>query len=120
MENLQHWRSSCKAYQTQLTKLHWTITEILDSSERPDESQLDSLFAFVEKLQWKAKAIEEFNAIIAGELQEEEELERDVFEAVEIQGGITQRVDQIKCFISCHANPIEPLPQAEFLITAQV
>ena len=71
---------------------------------------MDSLSASIEKLQRKARAIGELDAKIAGELQDEEELERDVFEAVEIQDGITERVDQIKRFISRHVNPIEPLP----------
>ena len=68
--------------------------------QTPNESQLDSLSASIEKLQQKAKAIGELDAKIAGELQDEEELERDVFEAVEIQDGIIERVDQIKCFMS--------------------
>ena len=119
MENLQRWRSSRKAYRTHLTKLHRTVTEIMDSSETPNESQLDSLSVSIEKLR-KATAIGELDAKIAGELQDEEELERDVFEAVEIQDGITERVDQIKCFISRQAKPKEPLPQAGFLVRARV
>ena len=82
----------------------------MDSSETPNESQLDSLSASIEKLQRKAKAIGELNTKIAGELQDEEELEIDVFEAVEIQDGITERVDQIKHFISRQVKPKEPLP----------
>ena len=68
MENLQRWRSSRKAYRTHLTKLHRTVTEIMDSSETPNESQLDSLSASIEKLQRKAKTIGELDTKIAGEL----------------------------------------------------
>ena len=71
---------------------------------------MDSLSASIEKLQRKAKAIGEVDAKIAGELQDEEELEIDVFEAAEIQDGSTERVDQIKCFTSRQAKPKEPLP----------
>ena len=92
----------------------------MDSSETPNKSQLDSLSASIEKLQRKAKAIGELDAKIAGELQDEEELERDVFEAVEMQDGITERVDQIKRFISRQVKPKEPLPQAGFLVRARV
>ena len=106
---MQRWRSSRKAYRTHLTKLHRTVTEIMDSSETPNESQLDSLSASIEKLQRKAKTIGELDTKIAGELQDPEELERDVFEAVELQDGIVERIDQIKRFISSHVNPIEPL-----------
>lgn len=109
MENLQRWRSSRKAYRTHLTKLLRTVTEIMDSSETPNESQLDSLSASIEKLQRKAKTIGELDTKIAGELQDPEELERDVFEAVELQDGIVERIDQIKRFISRHVYPIEPL-----------
>ena len=42
-------------------------------------------------------------------MQDPEELERDVFEAVELQDGIIERIGQIKRFISHHVNPIEPL-----------
>ena len=111
MENLKCWRSSSKAYHTHLTKLHQTVTEIMDTSETPNKSQLDNLSACIEKkLQRKGKAIGELNTKIAAELHDEEELERDVFEAVELQDGITERIDQIKCFILQHANPIETLP----------
>ena len=110
MENLKRWRSSRKAYRTHLTKLHRTVTEIMDSRETPNEFQLDNLSASIEKLQRKGKAIGELDTKIAAELQDEEELERDVFEAVELQDGITERIDQIKRFISRHANPIETLP----------
>ena len=82
-------------------------------SETPNKSQLDSLSASIRKLQRKLKAIGELDIKIAGELQDEE-LERDMFEAVEIQDGITERVDQIKRFISHHANPIESLPKPDF------
>lgn len=119
MENLQRWQLSRKAYRTHLSKLHRTLTEIMDSSETPNESQLDNLSASIEKLQRKAKAIGELDARIAGELQDAEELEGDVFEAVEIQDGITERVDQIKRFILRHTNT-EPLPLAGFLIIARV
>ena len=78
MENLQRCKSSRKAYRTHLTKLHRTVTEIMDSSEAPNESQLDSLSTSIEKLERKAKAIGELDTTIAGELQDAEELERDV------------------------------------------
>ena len=77
MENLQRWKSSHKAYRTHLTKLHQTVTEIMDSSEAPNESQLDSLSTSIEMLQRKAKAIGELDTAIAGELQDAEELERE-------------------------------------------
>ena len=43
MENLRRWQSSRKAYRAHLTKLHQTVTEIMDSSEAIDNSKLDSL-----------------------------------------------------------------------------
>ena len=91
----------------------------MDSSETPNEFQLDSLFTSIKKLQRKAKAIGELDAKIVGELQDEE-LDRDVFEAVEIQDGITERVDQMKRFITHQAKPKEPLPQTRFLVRARV
>ena len=112
MESLQRWKSSRKAYRTHLTKLHRTVTEIMDSSEAPNESQLDSLSTSIEKLQHKAKAIGELDTKIAGELQDAEELERDVLEAIELQDGITERIYQIKRFISRRAKPVEPLPRS--------
>ena len=82
----------------------------MDSSEALNESQLDTLSTSIEKLQRKAKAIGELDTTIAGELQDAEELERDVLEAIELQDGITERIYQIKRFISCRAKPVEPLP----------
>ena len=61
----------------------------MESGETPNESQLDSLSMSIEKLQRKAKAIGELDAKIAGELQDPEELARYVFEAIELQDGIT-------------------------------
>ena len=87
MENLHRWQSSRKAYRAHLTKLHRTVTEIMDSSETPGDSQLDSLSTSIEKLQRKAKAIGKLDDKIAGEIQNEKELERDVFEALELQDG---------------------------------
>ena len=120
MEYLQCWRLSRKAYRTHLMKLHRTVTEIMDSSETPNESQLDSLSASIEKLQRKAKTIGELDTKIAGELQDPEELERDVFEAVELQDGIIERIDQIKRFISRHVNPIKPLLPSRISIYAKL
>ena len=65
----------------------------MDSSETPNESQLESLSTSIEKLQWKAKTIGELDTKIAGELQDPEELERDVFEAVELQDGVFEAVE---------------------------
>ena len=75
MENLQCWKSSRKAYRIHLTKLHRTVTEIMDSSETPNEPQLDSLSTSIEKLECKAKAIGELNTKIPAEIQDAEELE---------------------------------------------
>lgn len=57
------------AYHTHLTKLHRIV---YGSSETPNESQMDSLYVFIKKLQWKAKAIGELHAKIAGKLQDPE------------------------------------------------
>ena len=84
MESLQRWRASRKAHRAHLTKLHRTVTEIMNSEERPLESQLDTLSTSIEKFQRKTKAIEELDAKIAGELQDSQELEEDIYEAVEL------------------------------------
>ena len=110
MENLQRWRASRKAHRAHLTKLHRTVTEIMNSEERPLESQLDTLSTSIEKFQRKAKAIEELDAKIAGELQDSQELEEDIYEAVELQEGITDQIGQIKRFVSRQASPFEPHP----------
>ena len=68
MENLQRWRASRKAHRAHLTKLHKTVMEIMNSTERLQESELDSLSTSIEKFQCKAKAIKELDAKIAGEL----------------------------------------------------
>ena len=94
------------------------MTEIIDSNETPNESQLDSLSAPIEKLQQKAKTIGEIDTKIAGKLQDPEELEKDVFEAVELQDRILERTDQIKRFISRHVNPNEPLLPSRILCKA--
>ena len=59
MENLRRWQSSRKAHRAHLTKLQRTVAEIMDSSESPEDSALDSLSISIEKLQRKAKAIGE-------------------------------------------------------------
>ena len=120
MENLRRWQSSRKAYRAHLTKLHRTVTEIMDSSEAIDDSKLDSLSTSVEKLQRKVKAIGELDTKIAGEIQNSEELERDVYEAIELQDGITERIDQIKRFISRNIKQVEPHPRAELLVKVRV
>ena len=110
MENLQCWHASRKAYCAHPTKLHKTVMEIMNPTERLQESELDSLSTSTEKFQCKAKAIEELDVKIAGELQDPDELEEDIFEAVELQEGITDKIGQIKCFISRQASPFEPHP----------
>ena len=65
-----------------------------------------SWFTSIGKLQSKGKAIGELDVKIVGEIQNEE-LEKDVSEAIELQNSITEEVDQIKCFISCHMKPDE-------------
>ena len=110
MENLRRWQSSRKAYRAHLTKLHRTVAEIMDSSESLEDSALDSLSTSIEKLQRKAKAIGELDSKISGEIQDPEELERDVYEAIELQDGITDTIDQIKQFISRHTKRVEPRP----------
>ena len=82
----------------------------MDSSKSPEDSTLDSLSTSIEKLQRKAKAIGELDSKISGELQDPEELGRDVYESIELQDGITDTIDQIKQFISHHMKSVEPCP----------
>ena len=51
----------------------------MNSTERLQESELDSLSTSIEKFQCKAKTIEELDTKIAGELQDPDELEKDIF-----------------------------------------
>ena len=79
----------------------------MDSSEAPDDSALDSLSNSIEKFQQKARIIGELDAKI---LQDPDEIEGDVYEAIELQDGISDRIDQIKKFISRHTKRVEPHP----------
>ena len=110
MENLRHWQSSRKAYRAHLTKLHQTVAEIMDSSESLEDSALDSLSTSIEKLQQMAKAIGELDCKISGKIQDPEELKQDVYEAIELQDGITDTINLIKQFISHHTKHVERRP----------
>ena len=55
MENLHRWQSSRKAYRAHLTKLHRTVTEIMDSSETPGE--LDDKIADTERRRVRKRRI---------------------------------------------------------------
>ena len=58
----------------------------------------------------KAKAIGELDSKISGEIQGPEEFEWDVYEAIELQDGITDTIDRIKQFMSCHTKCVEQCP----------
>ena len=100
---------SRKAHRAHLTKLHKTVMAIMNSTGRLQESELDSLSTSIEKFQCKAKTIE-LDTKIAGELQDPDELEEYIFQAVELQESITDKIGQIKCFILRQASPFESHP----------
>jgi len=102
MENLRRCQSSRKAYRAHLTNLHRTVAKIMDSSESPEDSALDSLSTSIEKLQQKAKAIGELDS---------KNCWRD---------GITDSIDRMKQFISHHTKRVEPRPRVEPLLRVQV
>jgi len=53
---------------------------------------------------------------IAGELQDPDEIETDVCEALELQDGGSDRIDQIKQFILHQTKCVKPRPKAEPLL----
>jgi len=124
MENRCHWQSSRKAYRAQSQR---TVAEIMDSSESPEDSVLDSLSTSIEKLQQKAKAIGELNSKISGKIQNPEELEKDVYEAVELQDSITDldRLTKLKMhtcrlFWICHNQGTQLLISELFMTPRRV
>ena len=103
MEGVQRFHSSHKAYRSHLTRIYNKVSEIMESSETPSDSQITTLKSSLEQLQRKAEIIKDLDAKIALAIQDPSELEGEIFESEEIQDAIIEKTGSIKEFLSCHA-----------------
>ena len=103
MEGVQRFQSSRKAYRSHLTRIYNKVSEIMESSETPSDSQITTLKSSLEQLQRKAEIIKDLDAKISLAIQDPSELEGEIFESEEIQDAIIEKTGSIKEFLSCHA-----------------
>ena len=95
MEGVQHFQSSRKALIsfTHLTRIYKKVSEIVEAGETPNDLQV------VEQLQRKAEILRYLDAKIADAMQDETELEGEIFESEEIQDTILEKIGQINYFL---------------------
>ena len=74
-------------------KLYHSVDEITESSEPLNDSQRATLSTSLEKLTRKRDILRELDEKISVLIVEPEELEKDVYEADEIQDTIIERLD---------------------------
>ena len=89
---------SRKAYHSHLTRIYNKVSEIMESSETPSDSQISTLKSSLEQLQCKAEIIRDLDAKIALAIQDPSELEGEIFES-EMLLSRKQEVSKSFCHI---------------------
>jgi len=105
MEDVQHHRSSRKGYRSHLTKLIATADELMNTntdkvSEETKIKTATSLDSLIHQLSRKEKLLADLDAKILPLIDDESELETEVFETEEIQCKIAETVGKLKSFYS--------------------
>jgi len=125
MEELKQLRTSHRAHRSHLTKTITSITELLerDSSEPLTELKVISLRTTLEGLQRRKGILTNLDAKISALLQQQEELEADIFECEELQTNIDEKIAQLRYFIQQSTRMVKsadaPPPVSESQATTQ-
>lgn len=117
MEELQRHRSSRKGYRSHLTRLTSNANELMatDAEGPPEENAktVAALNSLLVQFNRKEKLLAELDAKILQLVNNEEELEAEVFEAEEIQSKIAETVSNIKLFTTRLPHEGDKTPQPE-------
>jgi len=82
------------------------VSEITESSETPNDSQIATLKASVEQLQHKAEILQDLDTKIAKTIVDATELEAEVFESEEIQDNIIEKIGHVNFFLARQLDPV--------------
>ena len=99
MEGVQHFQLSRKAYRSHLTRIYKKVSEIVEAGKTPNDLQVSALKSAVEQLQHKADILRDLDAKIADAMQDETELEGEIFESKEMQDTILEKIGEINYFL---------------------
>jgi len=105
IEEIKRHRSTWKGYRAHLTRLITNADELMDSSaeELTEENRVKivaSLDSLLKQLDRKEKLLADLDAKILPLINDEGEIETEVFETEEIQAKIAETVGRIKVFCS--------------------
>ena len=114
MEEAHRLVSSRKAYRSHVTRLLRKVEEITQNKTVPmiEEPYLTTLITSVEQLESKSSILQELDTKIAEHTTNPDELENEIFKAVEIQDSISESTCMAKRIISRSAHP-QPLSCTE-------
>ena len=98
MEGLAKLQASRKAFRSHLTRTYNKMDE-LDFTQPATEEIASQVTSYIDQLQRKAESIRQLNSKISAEIRDNEDLEREVYEAEEIQDSIIEKSTRLKRYL---------------------
>ena len=95
MEGLAKLQASRKAFRSHLTRIYNKMDE-LDFTQPATEEIASQVTSYIDQLQRKAESIRQLNSKISAEIRDTKDLEREVYEAEEIQDSIIEKSTRLK------------------------
>ena len=99
MEGLEKFRGSRKAYRSHLTRIYGKFEE-LDLTQPANEDTTASVISYVDQLQRKAESLQQLDTKIQSIITDPEDLEREVYDAIEIQDTLIEKMTRLKRYLS--------------------
>lgn len=98
MEGLEKLKGSRKAYRSHLTRIYGKLDEL--NLARPVTEETTTLvISYVDQLQRKAESLQQLDTKIQSVIEGPDDLERDVFDSIEIQDALIERMTRLKRYL---------------------
>ena len=98
MEGLAKLQASRKAFRSHLTRIYNKMEEI-DFTQPATEEITSQVTSYIDQLKRKAESIRQLDSRISAEIRESEDLEREVYEAEEVQDLIIEKSTRLKRYL---------------------
>ena len=112
MEGLDKLKGSRKAYRSHLTRIYGKLDE-LDLTQPATEETTNSIISYVDQLQCKAESLQQLDTKIQSMIEVAGDLERDVYESIEIQDTLIEKMTRLKRYLekanATVTTPLTPL-----------
>ena len=99
MEGLEKLIGSRKAYRSHLMHMCGKLEE-LDLTQPTNGETTTSVISYIDQLQHKAELLQQLDTKIQSIIKNAEDLEREAFDAIEIQDAIIEKMTRLKCYLS--------------------